>query len=399
MSITTIDTGACGARPVGMSSVGETGEDVCSVRPLRINPSDEAGETVRKLRDKLEWYRRRRARRAGWTQQFVPTGLAPLDAVLPHGGVPCGAVTEILSDGPGIGAMSLVMRIAAQCSGEWACAEDLYDRAKSGSESEPRAAPLYAQRQGLARAVHGIESPTSQEVGHPLGRDRRSDDPRLGSPGGTTDISPWRKPWEEGGRTTEAPAGATEGCVAVTGVAPGGAHRSQDSVNDDRCIIVVDTFGDFYSPAAWQHGIAPDRLIVLRTTNVRDALWAMDQSLRCPAVAAVIAPFTQLDERESRRLQLAAESTGCIGLILRPAKHRGKSFAAVQMLVESVPRRELNASADSCEHSDDSYPCLITLLAVREGMPTEPVLVDLRHETGIGPVHPVPVDRSAAKTA
>ena len=390
MSITTIDTGACGARPVGMSSVGETGEDVCSVRPLRINPADDVGETVRKLRDKLEWYRCRRAKQAGWAQEFVPTGLTSLDAVLPHGGVPCGAVTEILSDGPGISAMSLVMRIAAQCSGGRACAEDLYDRAKSGSESEPRAAALYAQRQGLARAVHGRSSNVCP---------RNLEGSRLRSPGGTTDISPWRKPWEKDGPTMEAPAGATEGCATVIGAAPGGAHCAQDHVNDDRCIIVVDAFGDFYPPAAWQHGIAPDRLIVLRTTNARDALWAMDQSLRCPAVAAVIAPFTQLDERESRRLQLAAESTGCIGLILRPAKHRGKSFAAVQMLVESVHHGELSTSADLCEQPDDSYPCRITLLAVREGMPTEPVLVDLHHETGISPIHPVPVDRSAAKTA
>ena len=46
----------------------------------------------------------------------------------------------------------------------------------------------------------------------------------------------------------------------------------------------------------------------------------------------------------------------------------------------------------------DGYFCRITLLAVREGIPTSPCWVDLYHETGTCDVHPLPVDRPVAKT-
>ena len=166
----------------------------------------------------------------------------------------------------------------------------------------------------------------------------------------------------------------------------------------DKYCILLDTLGDFYPPAAWQYGIALDRLIVLRTRSAQDAFWAMDQSLRCFAVAAVIAPFTQLNERHSRRLQLAAQSSGCIGLILKPARQRVKSFAAVQMLLEGLPTSSV-APVLSHVPTGDSHLCRLTLLAVREGRPAEPVWVDLHHEAGIGSEHPIPVDRSAAKIA
>ena len=47
--------------------------------------------------------------------------------------------------------------------------------------------------------------------------------------------------------------------------------------------------------------------------------WAMDQALRSPAAAAVLAWTGRLDDRTFRRWQLAAEQGGCLGLLLRPA--------------------------------------------------------------------------------
>ena len=51
----------------------------------------------------------------------VPTGFAELDAVLPGGGWPAGALTEILSERPGMGELQLVMPAAARLtqSGRW----------------------------------------------------------------------------------------------------------------------------------------------------------------------------------------------------------------------------------------------------------------------------------------
>ncbi len=290
---------------------------------------NDPSEIVRRLRGELERFHRRRAKRAGWSRRFVPTGLGPVDAALPYGGLPYGAITEILFDAPGVGAMSLALRIVSRCLG-------------GGNE---RTFPVGEAVDHPSKELAIVDCRLSME--QPL-CNRQS----------TIDNQQW------------VPFNAAE--------------------KDHRSIVLIDALGDFYPPAARQHGIEFDRLIVLRPGNERDAFWAVDQSLRCPAVAVVIAPLTRLDDLLSRRLQLAAESSGCMGLILRSVRRRTKSFAAVQMLLESVDYREAEKPA--------ARPCRITLLSVREGMPTEPLLVDLHHETGIGSIHSLPVDRSAAKT-
>ena len=383
----TVDRGTEFAR------TGDAGSIRCKPRP------DDPIEVVRRLRAKLEDDRRSRARRAGWSRRFIATGLTPLDAALPYGGLPCGVVTEVLFDGPGVGAMSLAMRIAGRC-------------ATGCHEQVGRVSPAATQR-------------TSDEAGE-------------------TRPTELRMQTEQHGQTSlTMPPGQPK-----TTWPNKFGHATRPSMPSSRHIVLVDTFGDFYPPAVCRYGIALDRLIVVRPKSEKDAFWAIDQSLRCSAVAAVVASLRHLDERLSRRLQLAAESSGCIGLILRPDHRRTKSFAAVRMLVESVPDAKWadpsgvgaasRANRDAGESSgwsaqrtlldlpmgagdqttrprlwrdratpsmfpdggvDDRYPCRITVLKVREGMPVEPLLVDLHDETGTLCVHPVPVDRSVAKLA
>ena len=91
-------------------------------------------------------------------------------------------------------------------------------------------------------------------------------------------------------------------------------------------VVVLDRTGEFYPLAAVAHGIEPARLIVVHPGNKADHTWALDQALRCPAVAAVIAwPETldgKLDGHTFRRLQLAVEQGGGLGLLIRPASVR-----------------------------------------------------------------------------
>lgn len=107
-------------------------------------------------------------------------------------------------------------------------------------------------------------------------------------------------------------------------------------------LVVVDGRGDFYPPAALRLGIEPARLIVVRTGNKADHHWALDQALRCPGVAAVLAWPESVegifDGRTFRRLQLAAEEGGSLGLLVRPQSVQGKpSWADVRLLVEPLP--------------------------------------------------------------
>lgn len=57
-------------------------------------------------------------------------------------------------------------------------------------------------------------------------------------------------------------------------------------------------------------------------------LWAADVAIRCPDAAAVVIDGTGFDMAATRRLQLAAASTGCAALLLRPPWEMKKLSAA-----------------------------------------------------------------------
>ncbi len=103
-------------------------------------------------------------------------------------------------------------------------------------------------------------------------------------------------------------------------------------------LVVLDRAGLFYPPAAASWGIDLERLVLIRPQHQRDERWAVDQALRCGGVAAVWAVMGHLDGRWFRRFQLAAESSGCLGLLLRSAKVRGMpSWSEIQLQVHPRP--------------------------------------------------------------
>ncbi len=99
-------------------------------------------------------------------------------------------------------------------------------------------------------------------------------------------------------------------------------------------VVVLDNRGDFYPPAAAMLGMNLDNLVVIRAATEKDRLWALDQVLRCEGVAAVWAPQDELDPHTFRRLQLAAESSGALGLLVRDQRVRGlPTWSYLQLLV------------------------------------------------------------------
>jgi cell division inhibitor SulA len=101
-------------------------------------------------------------------------------------------------------------------------------------------------------------------------------------------------------------------------------------------LVVLDEARRFYPPAAAACGIDLRRLIVVHPRHARDALWAWDQALRCPAVKAVWGWLETINDRWFRRFQLAAERSGCLGLLLRPGTSRGKpSWSELQLAISA----------------------------------------------------------------
>jgi protein ImuA len=87
--------------------------------------------------------------------------------------------------------------------------------------------------------------------------------------------------------------------------------------NSHGAIVWCDPGRFIYAPALAAAGMDLDRVYFLRPASGRDLLWGMAESLRCPGVAAVIGAPGGLSRIEARRLQLAAETGGGTGLLLR----------------------------------------------------------------------------------
>ena len=76
---------------------------------------------------------------------------------------------------------------------------------------------------------------------------------------------------------------------------------------------------DAWPPGLARFGLAPADLVLVKAPRRAEALWAMEESLRCPGVAGVLLLAETVEMTAARRLQLAAEAGGGIGLLLRPA--------------------------------------------------------------------------------
>lgn len=140
---------------------------------------------------------------------------------------------------------------------------------------------------------------------------------------------------------------STSGCGAtyLAFTAAAAALRA----SEDKYLVIVDTNHQLYPPALLCHQISLQRVIWVRPESQADAVWATDQALRTTAVAAVVADLDMLDERDARRLQLAAERGGGVGLLLRNlSARRMPSWAEVQWVVRSLlPTAKMSRSGKS----------------------------------------------------
>ncbi len=141
-------------------------------------------------------------------------------------------------------------------------------------------------------------------------------------------------------------------------------------------VVVCDQAQQFYPPAAVRLGIKPEGMIVVQAASDADNLWALDQALRCPGVAAAVAWPEKLDPRTFRRLQLAAEQGGGLGLLVRPARAKSEpSWAEIRLAIEPMPTTEPHGPRR----------LRIQLLRSRGGPTGAVAEVEIEHET-----HPLP---------
>jgi protein ImuA len=134
-------------------------------------------------------------------------------------------------------------------------------------------------------------------------------------------------------------ATTTSSCGAAVPAAPSSATSRQDArttrMRMRGRIVWCDPRRELYPPALAAAGITLDQLLLLRPKTVEEEIWALAECLACKGVAATIAQPPPLSRVQARRLQLAAERGGGVGLLLRPHTAAATHHAAVtRWLVE-----------------------------------------------------------------
>jgi hypothetical protein len=226
------------------------------------------------------------------------TGRRALDARLPGGGWPAASLVEVLLDATGLGR----------------------DAAGLG----PDAAGLGPGAAGLGPGAAGL-GPGAAGLGP-----------------GAAGLGP--------GAAGLGPGAAGLGEVQLFLPALVECQRQRDG--DSPWVVWIAPPYEPFAPALAQRGIELERLIVVRPASATEALWAAEQALGSGVCAAVLLWLKGTNERWLRRLKLAAEAGGALGVLFRPERHRFESSpASLRLLLtrgDREPRLEIIKVQGGC---------------------------------------------------
>lgn len=136
-------------------------------------------------------------------------------------------------------------------------------------------------------------------------------------------------------------------------------------------------FGRVHGPGWRDLGLKPSDLLVLRAGRDRDVPWAIEEGLRCGALAAVLAEVEDLSFTDSRRLSLAAREGATPALLVRHDGLGSASAACTRWRVSVLP-----GGADPFDEDAPGLPrWRLELVRCRGGRPMT-CNVEWKRETG-----------------
>ncbi len=137
-------------------------------------------------------------------------------------------------------------------------------------------------------------------------------------------------------------------------------------------IVWSDPRRQLHPTAVAAAGIDLRRMILLRPRNAAQEISALTECLRCKGVSATVTHLNRLSDIEARRLQLAAENGGGVGIFLRPMLKGSASnyAAATRWLVRPLLE------------GDDRQSWIVELLHGHGGRLGSSVLLEVDRETG-----------------
>jgi len=132
--------------------------------------------------------------------------------------------------------------------------------------------------------------------------------------------------------------------------------------------------------------------IFIDPPNREQRLWALDLALRHPGVGVAIADGSGLGMADSRRLQLAAEKGGTLGVLLRPPWEMGE-ISAAQTRWRVTPESITEDTADQGWKAE-----LLRCKGLRPTQEARHWSVRRNHAKGTVSVAPAAADRCASQT-
>lgn len=201
--------------------------------------------------------------------------------------------------------------------------------------------------------------------------------------------------------------GDTGGDCAASLATIAAAEIAGSELSGGKPLVIFDSGKkvSFYPPAAIAMGVPANRMVMVKKRECHthaDMIWAIDQALRCEAVAAVWAELgTWLNDRDARRLQLAAEAGGTVGLFVRPAEVRRRpSFSDVSWFVSPHEKgvrhfslgsaRQLRVEIDRCRGGVEGAIAVVEIgaasatervVAIKTSTLTQTVPIRSKHES------------------
>lgn len=136
-------------------------------------------------------------------------------------------------------------------------------------------------------------------------------------------------------------------------------------MKDNGVCVWIGTSRKVFPASLHAFGLEPDRIIFVEVSTEREVSWALEESLKCEGLAAVVAELEGTDLSQSRRLQLAVERSRVTGFILRTdGKKMGNTACMARWNISPIP-----------SGSEEGLPGLgfprwqVELLKVRNGRP------------------------------
>ncbi len=128
--------------------------------------------------------------------------------------------------------------------------------------------------------------------------------------------------------------------------------------------VWISTKRTVFPPALKAFGIKPDRVLFVEVPREREALWAMEEALKSPALTAVVGELHDISFTASRRLQLAVEQSQVTGFVINSHKKPGTTACVSRWKITSLPSESID------DLPGIGYPqWRVELLRIRNGRP------------------------------